>query len=779
MLAVSEAFKREWAHLPKRTGAYQVQIKLRYWNGSAYVLEGSYRTIAQNEIVSISPILWKFSDDYQNDILSSNVTLRLKNSKWKWLPGNNTDGILKPDPTATGGYILDGAEVVIKYGYEVPDGSDVVYATYFTGTVEAPMFDTNAHEAEILVLGGEAALSGADAAQVFTQKTQVALDPASGDGNEVDFEGDPSIYYVEEVRQNAVAKNQGADYSLSQINDADLNVKVTMSVAPDAGHSMDYTGRQWLRNKSVSYLIGELCDEAGIGAGDRSIIEPEYPDVTQYVEVNSQAEWEAATVVNMSTDFADGELWHGRYPTNYDFETGDFTSWTIGSNNSPTDDPTVGGPTGDWGYYAKLLTQSSVGTFNVGAWLSPSAPTFPFSPGGYPHVSLSGSGTSSISTPSDTSNLYRLWFYVEGNAGRYAYIGTNEYFNKQQTITFRYGVSYPIGVGDARVQLAVDDIEGVVIDNTASFESDEIDLLAAPTEWGKLVASHVLNGGTLTYQTNVASASGGPYDGWTNLAGDDTIQSNLKRYLKIRADSTPATGNINAPEIDKVQAYYQSSSLFVAHADFKGRSVLSAIKRLAFLTGSEFGFTNGKQFYFRPKTVAAASVLDLNQSNAIKRLGRFEMGYGKIVNTVGCTYGSYYAEVDSVTEGESSPTSIERFGRRVPRSPLVVNDFLFSNNADFAEALAKIFYTAGYQAKRRTKAYCRIIPHLELADVVSVTFFDSPLQEEAYVGDEQQKEPSFGPTQSLICRDVLFKIVGLETDIMAGTTILDLEEVLT
>jgi hypothetical protein len=190
----------------------------------------------------------------------------------------------------------------------------------------------------------------------------------------------------------------------------------------------------------------------------------------------------------------------------------------------------------------------------------------------------------------------------------------------------------------------------------------------------------------------------------------------------------------------------------------------------------EFGFNGAGRFFFRNKPAAPVSVLDLDQSNAVVKISAMRSGYDRVLNVAQVSYNNYYAEVDSESEAEPSPTSVERFGRKIV--VLDIDDLLFSNNANYAEAIAKLLRNNNYRPRRACRVETRIIPHLELSDVVTISYYDTPQDKNAVFGDKLGGEPGFGDNTSVLVRQMLAKVVGLSTDISSSKMSVELQEVL-
>ena len=93
-------------------------------------------------------------------------------------------------------------------------------------------------------------------------------------------------------------------------------------------------------------------------------------------------------------------------------------------------------------------------------------------------------------------------------------------------------------------------------------------------------------------------------------------------------------------------------------------------------------------------------------------------GWDRVYNKIRGAFGSFVKEVDSTTEGESSPTSIERFGLR--SLSVGGGNLVLQTDADLATVMAKRYFERYHLPKRRATLTARFMPEMELGDRVTL-----------------------------------------------------------
>lgn len=803
MKTVSASFVAIWKKKYGAKGVIKVQYQRRYWNGAAYVYEANWTDINDRDIPEIGSINWKLDTQTLNEILSSNITLRLNNYGGEFMPVANSPSIFAADNIASSGYEPYLTKFRVQFGY-ILDNDTKEYISLFTGFAVDYRFSGHDIKAEITVMGYEQLLQDADAQNVSTAVTNEATSPATGDGSNKTFSTTSvGVAKITGVRVNSVAKTQGTDYSISNLG-ATTAAVITMVVAPTSGHAVDWTGTKWSANQTVEDLIADLCDESGVT--DRTIQAAIFPGGTSSsVTIDSQANWQAGSVfTNTEADSSAGNLLR-RWFLIDDFADGNMTSnpsWTTSGSGTWSVTGGKGRITGAGDAY--IVSNKRTGSWQANIYPVSGICEFQFMRYGGFHSGGSGTNMYSvyvdgsttallredhISTPGprsytllisvgrtpSASDIYRVTrasdgemkFYINGSLQGTVNDTTFDALSNSWHINLN-------GAGIAGAQQDFDDIyystlvieasEAVSSANPLIYESAEFDLLAIPTAWGTLDRTHTLNGGSIIYKTAGATSAGGSYESYVAIAGDGTIQSTLRRYLKIRIEITPAqfTGVFTGPSVDRIIANFQTSQIFIAVANFSGKTCYSAIQLLARMCDYEWGFTGTGSFFFRSKTPTSSDpAVDINQENAIVSLSEWSPGYSGVYNSGQVRYGAYYGSYDSSSLPETSPTSAQKFNDKIKSEDYT--DFLLANDGNLANARARIIHDNNYLPKKRMRLTTRIIPHLDLSDIIRVSYFDRPRDKDPMWGDDLQtwSDSGYGGMGVALAADLDMKVVGI------------------
>ncbi len=712
--------------------------------------------------------------------------------------------------------------MTIYHGLVLADDT-VEYLPMFTGIIQDdPSFDSTSGFARFSLLEKSAALlEQGRASNVCVTGTAAATSPTNGNGVIETFSAVlMSIWEITNVTWNSIVREQGTDYTLDNLNDAEVAADINFETASVPGaFPITFNYKQWYRNKSVKELVDLLCEEAGIGAGDRDVDDVIFPGGSAGSKtIDTQANWEAGTVeTNNDTTSLPGDI-RKRWHVIDLFDDLDYTAspaWAAASfgtsssaatgalvlTASPSEARTMALPldrqTGTWCFRAKATTadghivlsrtSSAVAT---GHDTDATGIRLRASIGNELNFGTFKAGSASA----QRSGAVTVGSYHEYRITRNA-AGTVECFVDgvslggeivgYDTSVFTHIVLWVNATGTMEFDdfYYSESIDGstAVSSATMVWESAVQDLIAAPTTWGFLERTETLNGGTILYET-ASSTDGVSWDAYVPISGTGLILSALKRYLKIRVTMTPLSASYVSPVLSKLIARFMTDNLFILSADFTGQTCYQAIQGLAELGGMEFGPNGDGTFYFRNKTVTGGADIVLSQRNAVSKVTKYATGYKDVRPIAVVRYGKsgtdgyYNAEYSAAQSGEASPTTAQRFGDKTIE--LDLNRFIFANSADVANAIAQKLYELNYRPKRKLTLECRLIAHLDSSDKASISFHDSPLIEKAIYGDPFQKYPVTGANARTLARSIMMKVVGHAPDIIKAKSIVDLEEIL-
>lgn len=816
--AVSADFEAAWGRVAARYVAWSVEVYRRYWNGSAYVLEATPITLEPQHLQAVAPIIMNLEEANGGEILTSTSGVYIRNSAFaqRWLTTNVIDSVWAPTASRPFGYKAQGSQFKIKYGYRLASG-DFETVALFTGYAEKPKYDSDKGSVEIRLTGGEVLLQGKSAQNVSNTLTDQAA-TGTVDGTNDTFEMDYSVWEVAAVKVAGVTKTQGVHYDLQDMGLPGTKAKIVFR----SGHipgitspatTITWTGRQWKRNQQFSALVGLLCDLAGIGSGARTIEEPEWPAAAVEFHVDTQAEMETMTLVDVDTKSEAGAL---KGFILDDFDDGDLSApaWYLaaGSGYAASGGKMVASsPSG----YAALLYSSTGRGIGVGAiqngsfqyWaklISGQLTIWPWRrnlfPGGAQGmgVRITSTAVQIVEEVSGSINVLATAAFTPGASGdllQMAYSGTNslEVRVGATTIngTFSSGVLLPFSSLEFRVEATgsaeVDDIAYTVEDDLddafsvthATAETAEEDLTAAPSSWGAFEADVDGEDGSVEFTLRVADAPGGPYTD-TTLTPGAVPASPLKRYAKLRVRWLMDAGGRTAPKVTRAQVNAYLTTLTLTQADFSGMDAWEAVKFLAKGPGMDLFFDGDGHLYYVNKRDVTTPDFVLDENNAILRVDHVDTGEDDVFTEVQMRYGDYYAEWNSTKEGEAAPTPTDDHGSRILN--LDFSRYFFSADVDITQSIARMRYQQKSPQKRKVTATARLIPHMNPRDALSVSFRQTPLRKDVIFGDEMQHNPPMGgdekgPSNVLLQR-MPGKAVGLIYDVMNKTQKMTVLEVL-
>ena len=321
-----------------------------------------------------------------------------------------------------------------------------------------------------------------------------------------------------------------------------------------------------------------------------------------------------------------------------------------------------------------------------------------------------------------------------------------------------------------------------------TYISPVIDAGADVTSWGQFNANYNTGvRGTAAFAWRESSDSS-TWSGWTDIAVGATVPA-TKRYLQLRFTSTP-TGDINGwpqnfPNLVSWSVAYYYSTTTIPVVNMTGMSVQDAIEALAQMCCYEIGFTAQDVFVFRPRS-SSSSATETFDASKIESIDSINSGDTRVYNRVSVTFGDYKRTVDSNTQGEASPNSIDLRGIR--EYSISNGNFLPPDSADLAYAIAPTVYEYVKEQRRRLRVTTKMALAQELGDVVEVKLSPDDFLKLWKWGDGSVRYGSKLPNvvyyneAYLLARlplyDVDFRVEGIEYDDTEKKTTFDLTEVI-
>lgn len=254
--------------------------------------------------------------------------------------------------------------------------------------------------------------------------------------------------------------------------------------------------------------------------------------------------------------------------------------------------------------------------------------------------------------------------------------------------------------------------------------SNVIDAGSGMVSWDTWKGTFVTNNGQIQRFTAAVANSISGFSYYQAMGPGESIQTDEYAFnnFQVRTEKLIfitlfSTSGANAPIQRESLINFKTRSVLVSMANFGTQSILDVIKELAKIADYEIGLDGDGAFFFRNKTIPAISVLVLNDTN-VEKVANATPGWDRVYNKIRASFGSFTKEIDSETEGEASPTSMDRFGVRA--LPVGGGNLVFQTDVDLATVMAKRYFARYHLPKRRATLSARFMPEMELGDRVSL-----------------------------------------------------------
>lgn len=778
-----------------------VYYKRRYWNQAtnAYAWEASWTLLPLAEVISLSPVSWKLDTEQLNEFKVSNVSLIVKNHDNKWLPTNRFGFFAKDAASPLLQYEPYWTKFQIRAGFTLYDDTDEL-VNVFTGVATEFQYDSSSGNCQITIQGLEATLVNTQAEAIATTVTQE--NKGDGDGAETEYTTtNPGVGGVILVSVDGITQVEGADYTVSQLNEESLGAKVTFVDPPDVGETVRISYFYWPQDQAFHDLVGLLLDAAGVASGDQLVDPVTFENsVISTQSFTSQADWDTGTDTLLETVLSPGNLrvdfasvltarvwttsvsgWTDTVASNWE---SDGTSLIPGDSNSflyRADTALVGAwqltlraeNTSNFAAFAFAVSNPLIGTSGYDISISGGTTLILRAPGGTTIASVA------ITVAVNTDYVFKIVRYPNGRILVYVDGVLKIDVTNTASVTGGYVQLFgrsPGGVGGA-AEARVKDISTPTATIAASWESAVIDMGSIPSAWGSFDYEDDADGATLTYQTKT-STDGISFDAYVTVSGQGVPQSTLKRYIRIKVLFDMQADQQFDPLVQSLDLRWVTSGVNIILPEFAGISVYEAIQRLGEFTQYEFGFTPDEDFFFRPKTVSS-SVLSLDQTNLLSRVGAMTLGYEDVYGTVRVTYGTATREVTDDGAFPDSPVA-RVSGRRYEFS--ADDGIQIAATADIATGVALSLYKRLSRPRKRMLVNTKFLPQVDLSDVITLRLVDNTPEPLWYVGDPEiyfgHPTAYFWGDPGQLLTSVQVKVIGARYDLSNWNCEFEIEEVL-
>jgi hypothetical protein len=242
--------------------------------------------------------------------------------------------------------------------------------------------------------------------------------------------------------------------------------------------------------------------------------------------------------------------------------------------------------------------------------------------------------------------------------------------------------------------------------------------------------------------------------------------------MQVRVVISVAAGD---PYVSLISVNASTASTVVTLANFTGLTCYEAIAALAQFADYEFGFKSDETFFFRSKSTPTnpQAVFD---KTVLTMVPSVIHGYDRVFTKIRANYGAF--STDATSDGLYRLSGLARVSRA--RLDLDGGSILIDEDADVATGVANAYLARYSKPRRRPKVNAKLLPHIELSDVLQISFSDN-LPQGWTIGDSSVE---LGDTalqlygkDTQILHEFIGKVIGIRFDTDNWETEFDMEEI--
>jgi len=547
---------------------------------------------------------------------------------------------------------------------------------------------------------------------------------------------------IRKITVNGTRVYAGVDFEESDLNVKTSPATIEFNSTPTHTPVCDYT--YWYQDIDFKTLIEHLLNFSDIT--NRVIQQASFPSGINFTRtVDTDAEWNAGTIDNLEVDsdklYLNSWVNFGRansLTSYYNFGASqtqiinqNFTQQFTGTVDTLAIDVTASG----FRFWLSVKTTAGVLIQEALYVTSYIAGVNIFTEG-----KRAGGTTVSFNIPLTASTEY---FY---EIAQVLPMVSGCSINLAEPITGSKCYQYVWGLGYSEIGYSLSC--GLFCGTTGSFMSDTLDTNAVTDYINSYFNATATLSSFITLYTRSQSAdSSWPVSfsagDWEEVIGG-VIASTPEDYTRIAisidvnamTSPSPLTGNPYQLYLSSLTLKFQSSEFLISLADFTAMSIRDACNSLADMPNYARGFNGNRQYFYRDKVFSGSTDAIITD---VKENINYREDHEHIVNRVKVFHGGYTFLVDSVTEGATEPTSIQRNG--VSELSLNFGSIVSDPDAESAQGIGQQYWDTYGDTDPKMVFEFVMFPRLdlELGDVlkfyrgIELTDTDKPFNTNMYL----------------------------------------------